>query len=84
MFKILTTLTINMRHKVQGTRYKVHARYGLEVGGLTQSKTCNDQTGDQAVDSKVRENLPREPELGNTGIVKRRVSGSQGWLDVLV
>ena len=51
---------------------------------LTKSKTCNDQTGNQAVYGKVRENLPREPELGYTGIVKRRVSGGQGWLDVLV
>ena len=56
----------------------------VQVPGLTQSKTCNDQTGDQAVDGKVRENLPREPELGNTGIVKRRVSSGQFWLDVLV
>ena len=83
-FLRFTTLTINVQ--TQGTRYKVEGtcKVQIEVPGLTQSKTCNDQTGDQAVDSKVRENLPKEPELGNTGIVKRRVSGSQGWLDVLV
>ena len=76
--KILTTLTINMHLKLQGTRYKV------EELSLTKSKTGNDQTGDQPVYGKVRENLPREPELGYTGIVKRRISHSQGWLDVLV
>ena len=56
----------------------------VQVPGLTQSKTCNDETCDQAVYGKVRENLPREPELGYTRIVKRRVSGGQTWLDVLV
>ena len=72
--------------QTQGRRYKVQGTCKVQevLAGLTQSKACNDQTCDQAVNGKVRENLPREPELGNTGIVKRRVSGSQLWLDVLV
>ena len=68
-----------MHLKVQG---KVQGK--VQALDLTKSKTCNDQTGNQAVYGKVRENLPREPELGNTRIVKRRISGGQGWLDVLV
>ena len=36
------------------------------------------------MNGKVRENFPREPELGYTGIVKRRVSGGEGGSDVLV
>lgn len=69
---------MHLKLQDQGTRYKV------EELSLTKSKTGNDQTGYQAVYGKVRENLPREPELGYTGIVKRRISHSQGWLDVLV
>ena len=55
---------------------------GIKV--LTKSKTCYNETGHQAMNGKVWENFPREPELGYAGIVKRRVSDSEGGPDVLV
>ena len=54
------------------------------ITGLTKSKACYNETRHQAVNGKVRENFPREPELGYTGIVKRRVPGGEGGSDVLV
>lgn len=52
--------------------------------GLTKADPCQYEASDQAVDGKVGENFPREPELGDTGVVGGRVADSQGGSQVLV
>ena len=70
--------------RLQACRKEGQLQLQAGITGLTKSKACYNETRHQAVNGKVRENFPREPELGYTGIVKRRVPGGEGGSDVLV